>query len=290
MSPTGGFGMNTGIKDAVDLTWKMDAILKGWGGEALLDSYTSERRPVAIRAAREASGNWQRMQSPGKNPDLLDPDYRGALTRYHVGRRFAATMLREWYKLGIDLGYVYDHSPIVIPEEEDFDEAQRRARSVAAATHTRNPPDGYLIDGTRITPTLLREWQRLSLHEALSFEVILDWPQLPAREVMLYLQSARAGARAPHAWVDDNTSTLDWYGRGFVLVDMGGDTNSREAFMSAAESIGIPASIRTSNNNDLRSLHAAPLTLVRPDGHVAWRGRSLTEGSAAKILDRIRGT
>ena len=288
-SPTGGFGMNLGIADAVDLSWKLDAVLKGWGGPNLLDSYEIERKPVAQRAVREASGNLRRTLSPGANPRLLEDSYEGALLRYNVGQKFSATMLREWYKLGIDLGYVYDHSPIVIPEEEDFDAAQKRATSVAAATHTRNPPDGYLIDGTRITPTLLREWQRLSLHEALSFDVKLDWPQLPTREVMLYLQSARAGARAPHAWVDDNTSTLDWYGRGFVLVDMGGNTSSREAFMSAADSMGIPKSIKISNNNDLQSLHAAPLTLVRPDGHVAWRGRSLTEGNTAEFLKRICG-
>ena len=244
---------------------------------------------MAQRAVREASGNLRRTLSPGANPRLLEDSYEGALLRYNVGQKFSATMLREWYKLGIDLGYVYDDSPIVIPEEEDFDAAQKRATSVAAATHARNPPDGYLIDGTRITPTLLREWQRLSLHEALSFDVKIDWPQLPAREVMLYLQSARAGARAPHAWVDDNISTLDWYGRGYVLVDLSNDTGSRQSFSTAAESMGIPACVQGSNDNDLRALYAAPLTLVRPDGHVAWRGRTLNQETSTNILNRARG-
>ena len=45
--PVGGIGMNTGIADAMDLSWKMDAILKGWGGYYLLDSYLLERRPLA---------------------------------------------------------------------------------------------------------------------------------------------------------------------------------------------------------------------------------------------------
>src|ERR1700741_4195192 len=39
MVPTGGFGANTGIGDSVDLGWKLDAVLRGWGGEGLLDSY-----------------------------------------------------------------------------------------------------------------------------------------------------------------------------------------------------------------------------------------------------------
>src|SRR5690606_20457467 len=111
-SPTGGFGMNTGIKDAVDLAWKLDAVLRGWAGHRLLDTYEEERRPIGKRAVREATGNWLRMNATGHNPKLLEHSYEGALTRYHVGRKFSATMLREWYKLGIDLGYVYRNSSI----------------------------------------------------------------------------------------------------------------------------------------------------------------------------------
>ena len=55
MSPTGGFGMNTGIQDAVDLGWKLEAALRGWGGDELLRSYELERRPVAVRNVTEAS-------------------------------------------------------------------------------------------------------------------------------------------------------------------------------------------------------------------------------------------
>src|SRR4026207_393102 len=61
MSPTGGFGMNTGIQDAVDLGWKLEAALRGWAGDALLRSYEIERRPVAVRNVTEASSNLGRM-------------------------------------------------------------------------------------------------------------------------------------------------------------------------------------------------------------------------------------
>ena len=49
MSPTGGHGMNTGLADVVDLSWKLAATLEGWGGAALLDSYDIERRPIGVR-------------------------------------------------------------------------------------------------------------------------------------------------------------------------------------------------------------------------------------------------
>src|SRR5262249_56122298 len=50
--PNGGLGMNTGIQDAFDLGWKLAAVLGGWGGEGLLESYDYERRPGSARAAQ----------------------------------------------------------------------------------------------------------------------------------------------------------------------------------------------------------------------------------------------
>ena len=51
--PYGGYGLNTGFEDAVNLGWKLAAVLQGWGGEALLDSYSEERQAVAADTARE---------------------------------------------------------------------------------------------------------------------------------------------------------------------------------------------------------------------------------------------
>lgn len=49
MSPTGGMGMNTGMQEVLDLGWKLEGILNGWGGKKLLSSFESERKPVAAR-------------------------------------------------------------------------------------------------------------------------------------------------------------------------------------------------------------------------------------------------
>ena len=53
--PAGGFGANSGIQDAYDLAWKIDAVLAGWGDDTLLDTYEAERRPVALAAANQAT-------------------------------------------------------------------------------------------------------------------------------------------------------------------------------------------------------------------------------------------
>ncbi|GGJ63703.1 FAD-dependent oxidoreductase [Streptomyces brasiliensis] len=51
-SPAGGMGMNTGMQDAANLGWKLAAVLHGWAGDALLDSYHAERHPVGRRVLR----------------------------------------------------------------------------------------------------------------------------------------------------------------------------------------------------------------------------------------------
>src|SRR6185312_9386468 len=93
-SPTGGFGMNMGIQDAVDLSWKLDACLSGWGGAHLMESYTPERRPVAIRNVDEATGNLGRMRSPGENDALLEDTPAGKAVRERLGKEFTEAMTR----------------------------------------------------------------------------------------------------------------------------------------------------------------------------------------------------
>ena len=51
--PYGGYGLNTGFEDAANLGWKLAAMLQGWGGDALLDSYSDERQAVATHTAGE---------------------------------------------------------------------------------------------------------------------------------------------------------------------------------------------------------------------------------------------
>ncbi len=119
MSPTGGFGMNTGIGDAVDLGWKLEAAVKGWGGGELLRSYDAERRPVGLRNVSEASRNLRRMLStrerlPG--PEIFQPGAANDAARKEYGDWFAAIMRHEWFANGVMLGYRYDNSPIVQPD------------------------------------------------------------------------------------------------------------------------------------------------------------------------------
>ena len=68
MSPTGAFGSNTGIQDAHNLAWKLAAVLGGWAGEGLLDTYDSERRPVAETTSARAAARSAEHSHPGFTP------------------------------------------------------------------------------------------------------------------------------------------------------------------------------------------------------------------------------
>jgi 2-polyprenyl-6-methoxyphenol hydroxylase-like FAD-dependent oxidoreductase len=288
-SPTGGFGMNTGIKDAVDLAWKLDAAMAGWAGPGLLDTYDLERRPSGARAVREASGNWRRMMSPGSNPRLLEASRDGALLRYEVGRRFSATMLREWYKLGIDLGYAYPDSPIVCPDDPAEVEAQTSAPGPVPESLATEYPSGFLADGTPIGSVTLREWQRLQTHLSEGSEVPMEWDELPACEVMVYRQTSRPGSRAPHVWLGNGRSTLDWYGRGWVLLKLKASATGDTAWTEAARARQMPLEIIPCDEPAVRTAYRRAWVLVRPDGHVAWRGDRLPARGTGAVLDRCRG-
>lgn len=122
MSPTGGYGMNTGIAEAVDLSWKIAATLEGWGGPALIDSYEAERRPVAARNVRQGSDNLAAMRSAPAEPRLLEESDAGRVARAHIGQLVRRAMQKEWRSYGIHLGAIYRGSPITAPEESDCPE------------------------------------------------------------------------------------------------------------------------------------------------------------------------
>ncbi|MDI5907366.1 FAD-dependent monooxygenase, partial [Streptomyces sp. 12257] len=68
MSPTGAFGSNTGIQDAHNLAWKLAAVVGGWAGESLLDTYDAERRPVAEATSARAAARSVEHSHPGFAP------------------------------------------------------------------------------------------------------------------------------------------------------------------------------------------------------------------------------
>jgi len=111
-TPTGGFGMNTGIDDAANLAWKLAAVLQGWGGSALLPSYEAERMPIALRnteAARRLTAN---IGETDVDPTIEQSAPAGEAARLTAGRMFAG-FGEQFASIGVQLGARYDGSPVI---------------------------------------------------------------------------------------------------------------------------------------------------------------------------------
>ncbi len=118
MIPTGGYGMNTGLGDAVNLGWKLAATIQGWGGAALLASYEIERRPIRDRNRNACVENAMVILQYRDmvDPQLFDEDNEaGQAHRQHLAE-FLATHDAENLSLGIELDVRYDNSPVVVAD------------------------------------------------------------------------------------------------------------------------------------------------------------------------------
>jgi len=230
-TPTGGFGMNTGVDDTANLAWKLAALHHGWGGPKLLDTYEEERRPIAVRNLAQ-SYEIAEIKSAISVPDgLEDNSPEGAAKRKAYGERFMSDLAEEYGCIGIQLGAQYVGSSIVVS----------------------------------------------------------DGSTAPDDNPYVFTPSATPGCRAPHAWMGDGrdlgTALFDQFGKGFTLLKLEDvDTGKFEA---TAAQLGLPLKV-LSGSAELIDLYQAPLTLIRPDHYVCWRGKELPISSNS-IMDQVTG-
>ena len=122
-TPTGGFGMNSGMDDASNLAWKLAALVQGWGGAGLLQSYEIERRPVAERNTIAARDLNKHLATMPIHPAMEQDTPEGAAAR-HVVSEHLKTFGEEFASIGVQLGARYDGSPIIIangaPPTDDY--------------------------------------------------------------------------------------------------------------------------------------------------------------------------
>lgn len=101
------------------------------------------------------------------------------------------------------------------------------------------------------------------------------------------------GTRAPHVWIAPGVSTLDLFGQGFTLLHGGDGGAWSAAGTTAAEDLGVPLSIvaEASDPDALAAafgIGASGASLVRPDGFVAWRSRTIPDDPTATLRDVLR--
>ena len=92
----------------------------------------------------------------------------------------------------------------------------------------------------------------------------------------------------PHGWVAEDEAIFDRFGRDFTLVRFGETPEKSDQLVKAADACGLPLTVLDIADANLTALYGMRLVLVRPDGHVAWRGDACPNDSVA-LMDKVRG-
>ena len=249
--PTGGLGMNTGIPDAHNLIWKLVSVLKGHSSEKLLDTYESERRPVAVTNCEESRENSENIMEVFT---LLGLDLDGMEKLAKAKASFPLRLLPEKLR---------DKIISIV-----MDIADRKLQRVFSDPELKKQAD-------ETVERQLGHFDRLGLDIGYTYEegALIDdgTPvEIAENEVSDYQPSTRPGARLPHAWIETpegRKSTHDFlaYDRFTLFVES-------ELEGTAATSSGDR--VQTIDVSDWKDSPRAwnGSLLVRPDGHVAWRG------------------
>jgi 2-polyprenyl-6-methoxyphenol hydroxylase-like FAD-dependent oxidoreductase len=164
-TPTGGLGYNTAVEDAVNLGWKLAAVINGQAQPQLLDSYELERKPLAIR-----NTSYARQFADSIGLFDADPALEAATTEGAHARSVAADYLnghvrREFNIPGVTFGGRYKQSPIIVSDGTHAPEDAANTYTPSACPGGR-PPHAWMADGSSLFDSFNFEWTLLVLGEA----------------------------------------------------------------------------------------------------------------------------
>jgi FAD binding domain len=188
----GGLGYNTAVEDAVNLGWKLAAVLKRLASPALLESYEAERRPLALRNTAYAKGFADSLGNYVPAREIEDDTPAGEAARKRAGEYYTAHGRAEFNIPGITFGGRYDGSPAIV-SDGTAPPPDTPNVYVPSACPGGRPPHLWMPDGR-------------SLYDLFGFE----WTLL----------AFKPAAQQPHMKVVelDSEEARDLYGADFVLI------------------------------------------------------------------------
>jgi 2,4-dichlorophenol 6-monooxygenase len=264
--PSNGLGSNTSIQDSFNLAWKLAAVLKGQAGEALLDSYSEERAPIAKQIVTRANQSISEFGPIFEALGMTGGDDHAAI-KANMDARTDATSAAETQRAAIRDAIAF--------KKYEFDahgvEMNQRYKSQAVVTDGQMEPAFELDHELHYQPT--------------------TWPG--ARLPHVWVFDHDTGAKV---------STLDLCGHGAftLLTGIGGEPWCEAAKKLAAE-MGLdlrchvigPRQAYVDHVGDwarASEIRDAGCLLVRPDHHVAWRMEDMADdpsGELARVLTAI---
>jgi hypothetical protein len=118
--PNAGYGMNAGIADAMNLSWMLAGVLKGWASPAILDSYEAERMPITEQVshyAMDTSTALARQRGGGIPDNIKEPGPEGDAARARVGQDAYDINVGQFCCGGLNFGSFYENSPIIAHDD-----------------------------------------------------------------------------------------------------------------------------------------------------------------------------
>jgi len=217
----------------------------------------------------------------------------GIQDAFDLGWKLAAT-LDGWGGAGLLETYDHERRPasaraaeVSLKNYRRLVSAEQRAEILSA---TPAGEAARRLIGERLVEENIKSWHPVGVHLGYVYHpspiVLPDGTPQPPDDTFGYQPTAFPGARAPHVWLAPDRSMLDLFGDGFVLLkfsDVPSATIER-----AAASRGVPLKVHRITNDEAAALYARALVLVRPDGHVAWRGEA-EPADALPLIDTVRG-
>lgn len=199
----------------------------------------------------------------------------------NLGWKLAA-MIEGWGGPALLASYEAERRPITM---RNVGLATRSFNAIAAIPGWREGTTDW-----QVNPAWLSVPEHIKLHYCYDSSPICVPDGTPAFEAdpKQFVPSTRPGTRAPHVWMSDERSTLDLFGDGFVLLRLGDQPPSTAPLLETAAERRVPLREVVIADPDIAALYERPLVLVRPDGHVAWRGDACPADAGA-VLDRVRG-
>jgi 2,4-dichlorophenol 6-monooxygenase len=268
--PMGGLGLNAAVQDAYNLCWKLAMVLDGQAGEALLDTYESERRPVnqanldtanralagypgmieamGLSTEKSAEENWASLR-------LFWEDGPGAAERRHEFTQWLSGRTFEYHQHGTDYGYTYEDSTAILGD---------------------GTPPPVRID-----------------------EMRLYQPNTRPGHPLPHAWVERSGERmALRSLIHDGHFALLAGEQGHAWVDAANELAQRRGIRLRAARVGLGAvdyvDVRLAWVKQ-REISSSGAVLVRPDGHIAFRSMDAVEDPVgaldavfAEILDAER--
>lgn len=187
------------------------------------------------------------------------------LDGYSHERRVASLQLTDGTLGAVESWEEIDRTIRSSPELEDDTEAGDRTRSrlgKLVAPMAGTVPDGVIFD----------------LRFPYSPIVARTDDTAPPFDPLKVNQAAFPGHRAPHAWLGENDPLSDHFDPWFTLLDLGADQADVTSIEAAAARLRVPLQVLEVADPAIRKLYDAPLTLIRPDRIVAWRGTTAPSG------------